>query len=38
MFAVIIIIATVVAGVVGTVSRLFTDGYRQVPTDPSRLP
>lgn len=38
MFAIVIIIATLVAGVVGTLTRLSTDGYRRIPTDPMRLP
>ncbi|RLK46603.1 hypothetical protein C7474_2787 [Microbacterium telephonicum] len=36
----VIVLTLLLAGVaaVGTVRALFTDGYRRVPTDPSRIP
>jgi len=34
----IVLALVVVVSVGATVRALFTDGYRQVPTDPNRLP
>jgi len=38
MFLFITLVALAVAGIVGTLRALPTDGYRQLPTDPTRLP
>lgn len=38
MFLLIILAALAVAGIVGTLHALPIDGYRRIPTDPSRLP
>jgi hypothetical protein len=38
MFLLILLAALAVVGIVGTLRALPVDGYRRVPTDPSRLP
>lgn len=38
MFAVLIITALAAAALVATAVELRRDGYRRVPTDPTRLP
>ncbi|SFI49861.1 hypothetical protein SAMN04487751_1932 [Microbacterium saccharophilum] len=38
MMITILLVAVAAVGLVGTVRALATDGYRAVPTDPSRLP
>ncbi len=38
MFIVIVISALAVVGFASTIAALRNDGYRQIPTDPSRLP
>ena len=38
MFITMLLAAVAVAGLVGALRALPTDGYRAVPTDPTRLP
>lgn len=38
MFILLVLAALAVAGIVGTLRALPVDGYRRIPTDPSRLP
>ncbi len=38
MILLILLAVLAVAGIVGTLRALPIDGYRQVPTDPSRFP
>jgi hypothetical protein len=38
MFILLVIAALAIVGVVATLRALPTDGYRAVPTDPTRLP
>lgn len=38
MLFLILFTALAVAGAIGTVRALASDGYRRIPTDPNRLP
>jgi multisubunit Na+/H+ antiporter MnhG subunit len=38
MFLLILSAALALAGAIGTVRALLSDGYRRIPTDPTRLP